>query len=34
MQYRVNSKEAISFRIWATNTLKEYIKKEYVLNTE
>lgn len=32
--YRVNSKEATSFRIWATNTLKEYIKKGYVLNTE
>ena len=25
--YRVNSKEATSFRIWATNTLKDYIKK-------
>ena len=25
--YRVNSKEATSFRIWATNALKEYIKK-------
>ena len=32
--YRVNSKEATNFRIWATNTLKEYIKKGYVLNTE
>lgn len=32
--YRVNSKEATSFRIWATNTLKEYIKKGYVLNIE
>ena len=32
--YRVNSKEATSFRIWATNTLKEYIKKGYVLNSE
>lgn len=32
--YRVNSKEATAFRIWATNTLKEYIKKGYVLNTE
>ena len=32
--YRVNSKDATSFRIWATNTLKEYIKKGYVLNTE
>ena len=25
--YRVNSKQATDFRIWATNTLKEYIKK-------
>ena len=32
--YRVNSKEATAFRIWATNTLKEYIKKGFVLNTE
>lgn len=32
--YRVNSKEATSFRIWATNTLKEYIKKGFVLNSE
>ena len=32
--YRVNSKEATNFRIWATNTLKEYIKKGFVLNTE
>lgn len=26
--YRVNSKEATDFRIWASKTLKEYIKKE------
>lgn len=26
--YRVNSKEATDFRIWAINTLKEYIKKD------
>ena len=32
--YRVNSKEATSFRIWATSTLKEYIKKGFVLNDE
>lgn len=32
--YRVNSKEATSFRKWATNTLKEYIKKGFVLNSE
>ena len=25
--YRVNSKEATDFRIWATKTLKEYIIK-------
>jgi len=25
--YRVNSKEATDFRIWATKTLKEFIKK-------
>src|SRR5690625_4570487 len=30
--YRVNSKEATDFRIWATKTLKEYIKKGFVLN--
>ena len=32
--YRVNSKEATYFRIWATKTLKEYIKKGFVLNDE
>ena len=32
--YRVNSYEATQFRIWATNTLKEYIKKGFVVNTE
>ncbi len=32
--YRVNSKEATDFRKWATNTLKEYIKKGFVVNTE
>ena len=32
--YRVNSKEATDFRIWATKTLKEYIKKGFVLNSE
>lgn len=32
--YRVNSKEATDFRIWSTNTLKEYIKKGFVLNNE
>ena len=29
-----NSKEATSFRRWATKTLKEYIKKGFVVNTE
>lgn len=32
--YRVNSKEATEFRIWATKTLKEYIKKGFVINSE
>ena len=32
--YRVNSKEATDFRIWATKTLKEYIKKGFVVNSE
>ena len=27
--YRVNSYEATQFRIWVTNTLKEYIKKRF-----
>ena len=26
--YRVNSKQATDFRIWATNALKEYINKD------
>jgi len=32
--YRVNSYQATQFRIWATNTLKEYIIKGFVLNDE
>ena len=32
--YRVNSKKATRFRIWATNTLREYITKGFVLNDE
>jgi hypothetical protein len=32
--YRVNSKKATHFRQWATNTLREYIKKGYLLNEE
>jgi hypothetical protein len=30
--YRVNSSKATHFRIWATNTLREYIVKGFVLN--
>ena len=30
--YRVNSSRATKFRIWATNTLKEYITKGYAIN--
>ena len=32
--YRVNSKKATEFRIWATNVLKEYIIKGFSLNDE
>jgi len=32
--YRVNTKQATRFRIWATQTLKEYIVKGFVLNDE
>ena len=32
--YRVNSKQATQFRIWATNTLKDFIIKGFVLNDE
>lgn len=32
--YRVNSKQATQFRIWATTTLKEYIIKGFVLDDE
>ena len=32
--YRVNSKQATQFRIWATTTLKEFITKGFVLNDE
>ena len=32
--YRVNSKRATQFRIWATKILKEYIIKGFVLNDE
>ena len=30
--YRVNSKRATQFRIWATKTLKEYLVKGYTIN--
>ncbi len=32
--YRVNSKQATHFRIWATNVLKEYIIKGFAMNDE
>lgn len=32
--YRVNSKRATQFRMWATQVLKEYIKKGFVLDDE
>lgn len=32
--YRVNTKKATRFRQWATNTLKEYIQKGFVLNED
>ena len=32
--YRVNSYQATQFRIWATNTLREYIIKGFVLNDD
>ncbi len=32
--YRVNSKEATLFRIWATNTLREFVIKGFVLDDE
>ena len=32
--YRVNSKRATAFRIWATNILKEYIKKGFAMDDD
>lgn len=32
--YRVNSREATQFRIWATNTLREFIIKGFVLDDQ
>ena len=34
VSYRVNSSQATQFRIWATNTLKEFIIKGFVLDDE
>ena len=34
MGYRVNSKKATQFRIWATNVLKSYLIKGYALNAK
>ena len=32
--YRVNSRRATQFRIWATGVLKEYIQKGFVMDDE
>ena len=32
--YRINSKKASEFRIWATKVLKEYMIKGFALNDE
>ena len=32
--YRVNSKRATAFRIWATNILKDYIKKGFAMDDD
>jgi hypothetical protein len=32
--YRVNSKQATQFRIWATNTLRDFIVKGFVMNDD
>ena len=32
--YRINSKTATTFRIWATERLKEYIKKGFTVDSE
>ena len=32
--YRVNSRRATQFRIWATNVLKEYIRKGFVMDDD
>ena len=32
--YRINSKEATNFRIWSMDILKQYMRKEFVINKE
>lgn len=32
--YRINSKKATAFRIWATNVLKEYMIKGFAMDDE
>lgn len=32
--YRVKSQRGVQFRIWATNILKEYLKKGFVMDDE
>ena len=32
--YRINSKEATNFRIWSRDILKQYMRKEFVINKE
>ncbi len=34
MGYRINSKQATQFRIWATNILKEYLLEGYALDKD
>ena len=32
--YRANSEQVTQFRIWATNTLKKFVTKDFVLDDE
>ena len=32
--YRVKSQRGVQFRIWATNILKEYMKKSFAMDDE
>lgn len=34
VSYRVNSKKATSFRVWATKVLRDFIIKGFALNSE